>query len=102
MRRHQRPDPQHLYRPVRLGTRVAAGWSLSAVCRLEEGAAVTADTLPSRRWVECAKCIEHKSLDDGNTDVQERAADHTRLYMEHDRYRIVSQVGFSLAPAAAP
>ncbi|MDQ0936003.1 hypothetical protein [Streptomyces turgidiscabies] len=58
--------------------------------------------LPSRRWVECAKWIEHKSLDDGNTDAQEWAADHMRLYVGHDRYRIVSQVGFSLAPTAAP
>lgn len=61
-----------------------------------------ADILPSRRWVECAKCIEHKSLDDGNTDAQEWAADHTRLYAGHDRYRIVSQVGFILAPTVAP
>ncbi|WP_405814769.1 hypothetical protein OG241_09570 [Streptomyces sp. NBC_01390] len=61
-----------------------------------------ADTLLSRRWVECVKCIERKSFDDGNTDVQEWAADHTRLYAGHDRYRIVSQVGLILAPTMAP
>lgn len=60
------------------------------------------DALPSRRWVECANCIEHKSLDDGNTNAQEWAAGHTYLYPGHVRYRIVSQVGFSLIPTAVP
>lgn len=54
--------------------------------------------LPSRRWVECADCIENKSLDDGRTDPQEWAVGHVLLYPGHKRYRIVSQVGFSLNP----
>ena len=53
--------------------------------------------LPSRRWVECANCVEHLSLGDGNADAQEWAVDHTSLHPGHVRYRIVSQVGFSLA-----
>ncbi|WP_443060587.1 DUF7848 domain-containing protein [Streptomyces sp. NBC_00459] len=48
--------------------------------------------------MECADCIENKSLDDGRTDPQEWAVGHVLLYPGHKRYRIVSQVGFSLNP----
>lgn len=60
------------------------------------------DVVPSRQWVECANCIEHKSLDDGDADAQGWAAGHTYLHPGHVRYRIVSQVGFSLTPTAVP
>ncbi|WP_055525586.1 hypothetical protein [Streptomyces graminilatus] len=55
--------------------------------------------LPSRRWVECANCIENTSLDDGRTDPQEWAVRHAALHPHHVRYRVVSQVGFCLDPA---
>lgn len=58
--------------------------------------------LPSRKWVECADCIENKSIDDGATDPQEWAVRHTQLLPWHTRFRIVSQVGFSVEPTAAP
>ncbi|MBW8735929.1 MAG: hypothetical protein JF621_01930 [Streptomyces turgidiscabies] len=60
------------------------------------------EALPSRRWVECASCIENKSLDNGNTDPQEWAVGHLLLHPDHARYRIVSQVGFRLDPTTAP
>ena len=58
--------------------------------------------LPSHRWIECANCIENASLDDGMTDPQEWAVGHMQLRPWHTRFRIVSQVGFSVNPKAAP
>lgn len=58
--------------------------------------------LPSRRWVECADCIESRSVDDGGTDPQAWAVGHVVLHPEHVRFRIVSQVGFRLDSASAP
>ncbi|MFF3140837.1 hypothetical protein ACFVRU_03635 [Streptomyces sp. NPDC057927] len=59
------------------------------------------DSLPSRRWIECVACVEHKALDDGSNG-EEFAREHLAERPWHTRYRIVSQVGFRFVPTVEP
>ncbi|MEU0813077.1 hypothetical protein [Streptomyces mirabilis] len=59
------------------------------------------DKLPFRRWVECASCVEFKDID--HTDeAEEWAKDHNRQNRAHDRFRVVRQTGWRIAPGGEP
>jgi hypothetical protein len=59
------------------------------------------DSLPARRWLECASCVEGWTLEDGG-DAQKLATDHTRERPWHTRFRVVNQVNFRVVPTGTP
>lgn len=59
------------------------------------------DKLPFRRWVECASCVEFTDID--HTDeAEEWTKNHHRQNPAHDRFRVVRQTGWRIAPSGDP
>ena len=53
--------------------------------------------LPAQRWVECTSCMEN-ALSKSDADAEVFAEDHMRSAPHHDRFRVVTQVGFRPRP----
>ncbi|MET8960951.1 hypothetical protein ABZX69_15925 [Streptomyces sp. NPDC004074] len=61
---------------------------------------ISVDDLPSRRWVECASCIESQDIEH-TSDAEEWVALHLKKNPKHDRYRIVRQTGWRIVDPPA-
>jgi hypothetical protein len=59
-------------------------------------------TLPGYKWVECAKCLDHK-LTRSDEEVAEWSAAHREERPGHDRFRTVEQTEWRfVAPEISP
>lgn len=57
----------------------------------------TIDDLPTRRWVECASCIDWQDIEH-TSEAEVWTEEHLRRNPSHDRFRILRQTGWRLVP----